>query len=135
MRNNRTSHLTGDLAQLHGGLEALRAEAARRLLTMDAASPEHADLQMSAEGLDEDLKTLRDPQADASDLGWVRSMWDGVSTSFDAWSAAPDPEAEAGTSAPDTWTSATPAGIYIDAEAVTPAAEVDAPEMEMEAAI
>jgi hypothetical protein len=97
MRNNGTSHLPADLAQLHDGLEALRAEVARRELTLDASAPERerAELRASAEGLDADLKTLRDPEAAADDLGWVRAMWDGVEPSYDTWTTVPGPGAEA----------------------------------------
>jgi hypothetical protein len=122
MRNNGTSHLTADLAQLHDSLQALRAEVAWRCLNeVRPGDPGRAELRASAEGLDADLKTLRDPEATGEDLEWVRSMWDGVPTSYDAWTAAPAAEADTTAPAPDTWT-------------VTPAAEADAPEVELEAA-
>jgi hypothetical protein len=98
MRDNGTSHLSADLAQLYDGLQALRAEVARRELTLAADAPERAELRASAEGIDADLETLRNPGATADDLEWVQAMWadiDPASPGSSYWAGSPVPAAEA----------------------------------------
>jgi hypothetical protein len=53
--------------------------------------PERAELRASAEGIDADLETLRDPEATGDDLEWVRCMWadiDPASPGDSYWSPA-----------------------------------------------
>jgi hypothetical protein len=102
------THLSQDLAELHAGLQARRAEVAWQRLTLSRDDPERTALRAEAEDLDAGLDTLGNPESTQPELDWVRN-WGG------------SPEAYALT--PDTWTSP------------VPAAETDAPEMELEAAI
>lgn len=110
-----TAHLSPDLADLHDRLQSRRAELAWQMLyEVPRDAPERAVVRAEEAGLDDDLATLRNPEATQSELDWVRN-----------WGGSPDPEAVTDSApARDTWT-ATPAAE----------AEADAADLEMEAAI